>query len=1310
MPTRYLSAALAIVCLTFAPLPSFAQGTATSSIAGVVVDSADSVVPGASITVKNESTGAEFFAVSGENGGFTVPALNIGTYTVTVTLTGFKTAVLKGVTVSSGSPATVRPRLDVGGVTENVVVQAATEVVQTQSASVSTTVNTKSITSLPVSSRETLSFVQFLPGVQTASSTRNSTINGLPQSSISLTLDGVNIQDNTLKTSDGFFAIVSPRLDAIEEVTLTSAAQGAESTGQGSVQINFTTRSGSNAFIGSAYHFYQSDKLNTNTYANKVRGLPKGKETLNQPGFRQGGPVIIPGLFNGRDKLFFFVNYEETRSPDTITTNSNLLVPDAQNGIFRYQNGPAAGVNLYALAAANGQVATADPVVAKLLQDIRSSTGGQGTVSEITGNFNAERFTFQQRADTLVRYPTVRMDYNLSKNHRLTGTWYRQVFPNSVDTTNTRQNTWPGFPVFGVQGSVRKAYTSSLRSTLTSHMVSEARVAYSGAPVDFSPNLNLGMWTGPVANQGGFNLSISDAGTITNAGNTGTPSARDATTLNIADTITWLKGSHSLSMGGEYGRYDVWLATNSSPIPPTIRFGTQTGDPALAMFSAANFPGSTQANRDSAAALYAVLTGRVTQITATARLDANTGKYVYQGDSRAEGRLQQSDLFVQDHWRVRPDLSINAGLRYALQLPFYAKNNSYSTATLDDVWGVSGYVPGCNLSAPTSADCNLFKPGLMPGQKPTYQNLGKGVAAYKTDWNNFAPSIGVNWTPTAEGGLLRTLLGRQGDTSFSAGFSRAFERHGMDDFTGQFGANPGLSITGTRSTGNGNLTVPTLFRSGNLGPPSECPPAPAVKPVGCLLAAPEYPLSNQTATGSVNIFDPNLQVPFSDTWTAGVQRAVGRVSSISVRYVGTRNRDQWTDYNYNETNIIENGFLNEFKLAQANLAAHVAAGCGQTGGPACSFAYRGPGTGTSPLPTYLAFFSGVPAAQAADASRYTSSNFTSSSFINPLVKFGGNPFTPAGTNATTSLAGDPTRQANSIAAGLPANFFRVNPDMLGGAIATGNGGYSKYNSMQVAFGRRLSGGLQFDTNYTLGYGYGSSRYSFRVDRKLTRTTGGEGDVTHGLKATGVYDLPFGRDRRFNSDAGAVMDRIINGWQVSGTMRMQSGRLFDLGNVRVVGMSQADVQSMFKVRKENDTIIYSWPQDVIDNTIKAYSTSATSVTGYGALGAPSGRYFAPANGPDCTETISNTYGDCAVRTLVTTGPLILNLDMSVRKTVKIAGRSNFQFIFDVFNVLNRVNFVPATGIANGAFGTQLSNYQSALPTSSRTMQIGTRVSW
>jgi hypothetical protein len=146
--------------------------------------------------------------------------------------------------------------------------------------------------------------------------------------------------------------------------------------------------------------------------------------------------------------------------------------------------------------------------------------------------------------------------------------------------------------------------------------------------------------------------------------------------------------------------------------------------------------------------------------------------------------------------------------------------------------------------------------------------------------------------------------------------------------------------------------------------------------------------------------------------------------------------------------------------------------------------------------------------------------------------------------------------------------------------------------------------------------------------------------------------------------------------------------------------------MFKLRKVNDTIVYAWPQEIIDETIKAYSTNPTSLTGYGSLGPPSGRYFAPANNPDCIETISNDYGDCGVRSLIVTGPIVSNLDLSLRKRVNITGRVVYEFSLDVFNVFNTVTWVPTVGIGS----TTLANWQAGLPSSARTMQIGTRVSW
>jgi hypothetical protein len=156
----------------------------------------------------------------------------------------------------------------------------------------------------------------------------------------------------------------------------------------------------------------------------------------------------------------------------------------------------------------------------------------------------------------------------------------------------------------------------------------------------------------------------------------------------------------------------------------------------------------------------------------------------------------------------------------------------------------------------------------------------------------------------------------------------------------------------------------------------------------------------------------------------------------------------------------------------------------------------------------------------------------------------------------------------------------------------------------------------------------------------------------------------------------------------------------------VGMTMDEVQDLFQMRKVSDTIVYFWPQDIIDETIKAFSTSATTVTGYGSLGPPSGRYFAPANSPECLETISNDYGDCGVRQLVVTGPMQVNFDFSLRKRIPIGSKVTYEFSLDVFNVLNRVNWTPTVGVGS----TTLANWQGGLPSSSRTMQIGTRFSW
>jgi hypothetical protein len=225
---------------------AFAQGgSAKSALTGTVMDSGGGVLPGVSVSVKSNDTGVSIDTVTNGNGAFSVPALDAGTYTITVALSGFKTEVIKDAKIVAGSPASLRVTLQVGSLSETVEVKAGTDLIQTQSATVSSTISADQIKNLPLVTRSALNFVTFLPGVDTTTGgPRNSTISGLPQNTIDITLDGVNVNNNLQKSTDGFFSMVNPNIDAIQEVTVTGAVPGADSAGEGGVQVRFVTRSG----------------------------------------------------------------------------------------------------------------------------------------------------------------------------------------------------------------------------------------------------------------------------------------------------------------------------------------------------------------------------------------------------------------------------------------------------------------------------------------------------------------------------------------------------------------------------------------------------------------------------------------------------------------------------------------------------------------------------------------------------------------------------------------------------------------------------------------------------------------------------------------------------------------------------------------------------------------------------------------------------------------------------------------------------------------------------------------------------------
>jgi hypothetical protein len=232
--------------LVLAVSAAFSQVSTTSRLSGTVTDPQGAAVPGATVTVVQPATGQSFQETSDEKGYWALPSLPTGVYKVTITHAGFKSTTNENVTLDAGVPATVDMKLELGATTDTVEVTSGAEVVQSTTATVSATLQGRQINDLPFTSHNVTELIASQPGTQNSDGVRYATINGLPQDTINITIDGINVQDNDTKSNpDSVFNAVQPRTQAIEEMNMSQAAVGADSSGEGAVQLKFVTKAGS---------------------------------------------------------------------------------------------------------------------------------------------------------------------------------------------------------------------------------------------------------------------------------------------------------------------------------------------------------------------------------------------------------------------------------------------------------------------------------------------------------------------------------------------------------------------------------------------------------------------------------------------------------------------------------------------------------------------------------------------------------------------------------------------------------------------------------------------------------------------------------------------------------------------------------------------------------------------------------------------------------------------------------------------------------------------------------------------------------
>jgi hypothetical protein len=1226
--------ALALITIVFLVWPlALGQTRPTGRIVGLVQDPEGAIVPGADVKLEDEATGVAQTAKSGSDGKFVFLNLLVGTYKITVTMQGFRTAVYPGIKVDAGRTTDVTVMLQLGEISETVQVIGGAEVLEKTSTTIETTVRGELIRRLPLNNRDTLDFVLLMPGAQQGGTARQSTFLGLPKGAINITMDGVNVQDNLLKSSfgGGMFTIVRPRLDAVEEVTVKTAGLGADVAGEGAIQIQFVTRRGTNDLHGTLFWDHRNDALNANTWFNNALKLPRPRNLLNVFGGSIGGPI-------SKEKLFFFFNYEEFRLPESRPRENLILTPEAASGIFRYAgtDGVVRTANLLEIARRAGFPNTIDPTVADMLAKIES-VRSRGAITPF--DLFRSRYRFQAPSKQIRRFPVARLDYHITNNLRWHAIWHYNYFSSFPDTLNSMDPTFPGLTEPGKPGgqySNRFSVTTALNWQMTSTITNEFRFGVQGAPVQFFPESGPDVYPSRLRILWPLGLQSLHARPGLAGTSRALPSSRNTPIYSVQDTVSMLRGKHTFTFGGNITALRFLDNSFGGAGIPTVAFGVASGDPVAGIFNATSMPGISSTDLPLARALYALLTGRVSSISGSRNVNENSKQYVNLAPLVQRAAQNEFGIFFTDSWRIRPTLTLNYGLRWEFQGAAYNTNGIYTSPSLADLWGPSGIG-------------NVFQPGKLTGVADPKIDL-RPKKVYDRDFVNPAPSIGLAWNPKFKNSLLKSLFGEE-KTVLRAGYSIAYTREGLAHFTTFAGGNPGLTQSITLISGRDFAPGSLLLRN----------PLPAFREFPASFS---FPISQTAFTFSgISLFayNPNIKTPYVQSWSFGIQRELTRNMAIEVRYVGNRGTKLWRGFNINEVNIFENGFLEEFKRAQRNLAINLAAGVN-------SFANRGL-PGQSPLPIFEAAFGargGQPALPA-------SSGFANGTFIT-LLQQG-----QAGALAA-SLAGTGIYLCRMVGNQLPAcansgfnaagpfpiNFFQANPFLAGaGAFMLSNAAFSTYHGLQVQLRRRMAQGLELDAHYTWSKSL-TDLYADSATSTVSFTTLRNGrldkgpspwDIRHTFVANWTYELPFGPGRRW-STGNSVVNKVIEGWNLVGILRIQSGRVFKLTSGRATvnqsdsgvilkGMSIQELQRRIRIRKDpRFTDVFFTSADLIGPDGRSNRAILDVPTTPGEFGSFIYLY----------------------------GPNFVKPDLSLIKRTRVNERVNVEFWAEFFNAFNYQNFL------------------------------------
>ncbi len=1184
-----------LLTLLFATLSALAQ---TSSLSGTVTDPSGAVVPETIITITNVGTSATRTAVSDATGAYILPQLPPGQYMIEAQRPGFSTyRTASPVTLQIDTPAELVIKMALGQVTETIDVVGEMVAVNTENASLGNPFVQVQIRQLPLLTRNVVGLLSLQAGV-----TSTGEVMGARRDQNNITLDGVDANDNQQNGANAAFTAALPvPLDSVQEFRVTTAGVGASQGRSSGGQVSLVTKSGSNDVHGSLYEFTRNKSTAANSWFSNRAGVARENLIRNQFGASLGGPIM-------KDKWFAFFNWEERKDRTAVNTTRTVPTDSFKQGIVQYRM-------------SNGQVGTLTPAEVIAVDPLH--LGFNSALQNYMSAYPAGNDPLSS-ADRGLNFSVLRFNAPKTLNYRaLVGKMDFNPFKSGNHTINVR----------GTLAANKEDDSGNLAQfpgqTAAAQLIDNSRGLSANYTAVLSPRL---------VNTFNFGLTrIGGSGTGTTASNLSLffatptafprPSTRIAPTYNFTDDLTYNVGRHTLQVGANMrfirnNRVSYSNNPSYSFSRNTLKGLGQDISNAVQSFAQSKYGSSaTLTETTNVQNAMGAMLGVLNQYSATFNFAVAGGTIPFGGAIPRKFATNEYEFYFQDTYKIKPNFTLTYGVRYGSYSPVYEANGEQvvTAGNVDQYFAdrAGGQLLGVPAFADPSAKLTFVKGGAANG----------AASWYKRDNNNFAPRVSIAYTPDFDG-VLGTIFGK--GSVIRAGGAVTYDRYGSNmavNFASS--GSPGLQTTLSQPL-NTDFSGSPRFGVGSL--PSLTAPT-----------ATGFPYTPPEIFGGFNSYSavsPNLVAPYQYLLNMSVARPLAAKMTLEVGYVGRLSHKSLlrTDYGQPLTRFTDQASGQNWMQAMGKLRDIFESGV-------TAAQVKANPSLVPAIPFIENIFPG------AKNDKITGS--ASANYFNNVY----------GVYAQSDLDAlqdyDRVKRADGrcIAVNGCNTFF---PQQQSGLLTWTNAGTGSYHGMQIVLRRPVQKGWGFDFNYTWSHAIDNasaseSNASTIQDSFCPKCFRGPSDfdIRHNITANTVFELPFGKGKKFAGNSNKWLDGLIGGWQISALVSYRTGTPVSLSNGGI------------------------FPTNYLNSALAVLRPGATMPT-TGVTLNQNGNPSLFANTTDYKAFMGQYPGTVGTRGIIRL-PNVRNTDLSIGKYFKMPWEGHtLQVRGEAFNAFNFVNFTGFQG--------------------------------